>query len=104
MPYYRQERGAAGGSSRALGPSGTTESLTDRGMKTSSRQPGAGRGMTLLELILVLIILSTVLALAAPSLRGFFASRRIDGAAAQILALTQWARSQAVSEGIVYRL
>jgi len=60
--------------------------------------------MTLLELILVLIILSTVLALAAPSLRGFFASRRIDGAAAQGLALTQWARSQAVSEGIVYRL
>jgi Tfp pilus assembly protein FimT len=60
--------------------------------------------MTLLELILVMVILSTVLALAAPSLRGFFASRRIDDAAAQILALTQWARSQAISEGIVYRL
>jgi Tfp pilus assembly protein FimT len=60
--------------------------------------------MTLLELILVLVILSTVLAMAAPSLRGFFASRRIDDAAAQILALTQWARSQAISEGVVYRL
>jgi len=60
--------------------------------------------MTLLELILVMVILSTVLAMAAPSLRGFFASRRIEDTAAQILALTQLARSQAVSEGIVYRL
>lgn len=60
--------------------------------------------MTLLELILVMVILSTVLALAAPSLRGFFASRRGDDAAAQILALTQFARSQAISEGIIYRL
>jgi type II secretory pathway pseudopilin PulG len=60
--------------------------------------------MTLLELILVMLILSTVLAMAAPSLRGFFASRRIDDAAAQILALTQFARSQAISEGIVYRI
>jgi Tfp pilus assembly protein FimT len=60
--------------------------------------------MTLLELILVMLILSTVLAIAAPSLRGFFTSRRVDDAAAQILALTQLARSQAISEGIVYRL
>ena len=60
--------------------------------------------MTLLELILVMMILSTVLAMAAPSLRGFFTSRRGDDAAAQILALTQYARSQAVSEGIIYRL
>ncbi len=60
--------------------------------------------MTLLELILVMMILSTVLAMAAPSLRGFFISRRGDDAAAQILAMTQYARSQAVSEGINYRL
>jgi Tfp pilus assembly protein FimT len=60
--------------------------------------------MTLLELILVMVILSTVLAMAAPSLRGFFASRRTQDTAAQILALTQLARSQAISEGIIYRL
>lgn len=60
--------------------------------------------MTLLELILVMMILSTVLAMAAPSLRGFFISRRGDDEAARILALTQYARSQAVSEGVVYRL
>jgi len=61
-------------------------------------------GFTLLELILVMVILSTVLALAAPSLRGFFASRKTHDTAAQILSLTQLARSQAISEGIVYRL
>jgi Tfp pilus assembly protein FimT len=60
--------------------------------------------MTLLELILVMVILSTVLAMAAPSLRGFFTSRRTEDAAAQILALTQLARSQAICEGIIYRL
>ena len=70
-------------------------------MNTSRTQR---KGMTLLELILVMLILSTVLAMAAPSLRGFFASRRIDDTAAHLLALTQYARSQAISEGIVYRL
>ncbi|MBN1507836.1 MAG: GspH/FimT family pseudopilin [Sedimentisphaerales bacterium] len=60
--------------------------------------------MTLLELILVMVILSTVLAMAAPSLRGFFNSRRTQDTAAEILSLTQLARSQAISEGVVYRL
>lgn len=73
-------------------------------MDVTWRQSGSDRGMTLLELILVMVILSTVLGMAAPSLRGFFTSRRGDDAAAQILALTQFARSQAISEGIIYRL
>jgi prepilin-type N-terminal cleavage/methylation domain-containing protein len=73
-------------------------------MTAQSRQPDPRRGLTLLELILVMVILSTVLAMAAPSLRGFFTSRRGDDAAGQILALTQFARSQAISEGLVYRL
>ncbi len=60
--------------------------------------------MTLLELILVMVILSTVLAMSGPSLRGFFASRRTQDTAAQILTLTRLARSQAISEGIIYRL
>jgi len=51
-----------------------------------------------------MLILSTVLALSGPSLRGFFASRKTQDAAAQILALTQWARSQAVSNGDTVRL
>ena len=61
-------------------------------------------GFTLLELILVMVILSTVLALAAPSLRGFFASRQTHDAAAQMLSLIQLAGSQAVSQGTTYRL
>jgi prepilin-type N-terminal cleavage/methylation domain-containing protein len=61
-------------------------------------------GFTLLELILVMVILSTVLAMAAPSLRGFFGSRKTHDEAAQLLALTQYARSAAISEGVTYRL
>ncbi|MDI9432324.1 MAG: GspH/FimT family pseudopilin [Planctomycetota bacterium] len=73
-------------------------------MSAGIRQHDTDAGFTLLELILVMLILSTVLAMAAPSLRGFFGSRQSQDAAAQILALTQFARSQAISEGVVYRL
>ena len=51
-----------------------------------------------------MVIICTVLAMAAPSLRGFFGSRRTADAAAQIVALTQLARTQAATEGTVYRL
>jgi prepilin-type N-terminal cleavage/methylation domain-containing protein len=68
------------------------------------KQQNRNGGFTLLELILVMVILSTVLALAAPSLRGFFGSRKTHDTATQILSLTQLARSQAISEGIIYRL
>jgi len=68
------------------------------------KQQSRKGGFTLLELILVMVILSTILAMAAPSLRGFFGSRKTHDTATQILALTQFARSQAISEGIIYRL
>ena len=61
-------------------------------------------GLTLLELVLVMVIICTILAMAAPSLRGFFTSRETSDAAAQIVALTHLARSQAITEGRVYRL
>ncbi len=73
-------------------------------MNASRTQLARAKGFTLLELILVMLILSTVLAMAAPSLRGFFGSRQAQDTAAQILALTQFARSQAISEGVIYRL
>jgi prepilin-type N-terminal cleavage/methylation domain-containing protein len=73
-------------------------------VNANEKQHGADAGFTLLELILVMLILSTVLAMAGPSLRGFFATRKTNDTAAQILALTQYARSQAISEGIIYRL
>ena len=57
-----------------------------------------------MELVMVMVVICTVLAMAAPSLRGFFSSRRTTDAAADIVALTQLARSLAASEGRVYRL
>jgi Tfp pilus assembly protein FimT len=52
----------------------------------------------------VLALIGVVLGMAAPSLRGFVASRQATDTAAQILALTQLARSRASAEGRVYRL
>ena len=53
---------------------------------------------------MVLGLVGVLLALAAPSLRGFFASRQTADAAAQMVALTQLARSRAAAQGAVYRL
>ena len=71
------------------------------GPSPDRRQAGA---FTLLELILVLVLISTVLAIAAPSLRGFVRGRQTANAAAQLLALTHLARSQAVTRGCIHRL
>jgi len=62
------------------------------------------QGFTLLELILVMIILCTVLSMAAPSLRGFFSSRQIKDIAEQMVALTRYAKTQSVYESQYYRL
>ena len=59
---------------------------------------------TLLELILVLIVLSTVAAIAVPSLKGFRGWSRERDAAAQLVAVTQYAKSRAASDAKVYRL
>ncbi|MCI0498153.1 MAG: prepilin-type N-terminal cleavage/methylation domain-containing protein [Planctomycetales bacterium] len=59
---------------------------------------------TLLELILVMILLCTVLAMAAPSLRGFFSSRKINDIAEQMLIMTRYARLQSICEGRLYRV
>jgi Tfp pilus assembly protein FimT len=57
-----------------------------------------------MELILVLVVIGVVLALNAPSLRGFFASRRTADTASTLLALTKWAQSEAVTNGHLCRL
>ena len=61
-------------------------------------------GFTLLEMVLVLLILTIVVAMAAPSLRGFWHGSRIKDAGDQIMAVTRFARTQAISDGTVYRL
>jgi type II secretion system protein H len=72
--------------------------------KGKDRSCCSSTGFTLLELILVMVIISTVLAMAAPSLRGFFSSRKIHDAASNILTLIRYARAQAITEGRTYRL
>lgn len=62
------------------------------------------KAFTLLELILVMIILCTVLAMAAPSLRGFFSSRQLNDMAEQILIMTRYAKVQSIFEGTPYRI
>lgn len=59
---------------------------------------------TLLELILVMVLVAITMALAAPSLKGFTDAQRVRNAAGTVLALIQYARTQAVAEGRPYRL
>jgi prepilin-type N-terminal cleavage/methylation domain-containing protein len=59
---------------------------------------------TLLELILVMAIVAIIVAMASPMLRGFGEARRGDNCAAELVALTQWARTQAMTRGATYRL
>jgi len=61
------------------------------------------RGFTLVELILVMVLICSILGIAAPSLRGFFVSHQATDAAGQIVALIQLARSQAIADGRNYR-
>ncbi len=51
-----------------------------------------------------MVIICTLLATAAPSLRGFFISRQTHDTATRILSLTRLARSQAIADGRLYRL
>ena len=75
-------------------------------LRFKKRQQAAAlqSGFTLLELVLVMVLISAVMALAAPSLRGFISGRKSADAAAQILALAQYARTQAISTGALHRL
>ena len=55
------------------------------------------RGLTLIELILVLAVLGTMMAISAPSFSRFFGGRDLEEEARRFLTLTHYARSQAVS-------
>jgi len=68
------------------------------------KHPVRAKGFTLLELILVMIILCTVLAMASPSLRGFFSSRQLNDMTEQIQAMTRYAKVQSVFESRYYRV
>ncbi len=61
-------------------------------------------GFTLIELVLVMLILATCAAIAAPSLSGFTRGRRLPNTAQEFVTTARWCRAQAVSDGITYRL
>ncbi len=58
------------------------------------------RAFTLMELLLVLALLAMAVAVAAPSLARFFRGRALDSESRRMLALTRYAQSRAVSEGV----
>lgn len=58
---------------------------------------GRQNGMTLIELILVMGVLATVMALVGPSLSDFFKGRRSQEEIRRLLALTRFARAEAIS-------
>lgn len=59
----------------------------------------AQRGVTLIEVMIVLGIAAILLAAAVPSFREFVARNRLDGAAQDLLASLQLARSEAMRRG-----
>lgn len=65
---------------------------------------GAGRGFTLLELILTMALLTIVISLSAPALANFFRGRSLDSEARRLLALTRQGQSRAISEGVPVEL
>ena len=67
------------------------------------RRPSSA-AFTLLELVLVMVVICTALAVAAPSMRGWSRGSRLRDAGDEFLALCRWARSQAVAESRIYRL
>ncbi len=50
-----------------------------------------------------MIIICTMLAIAAPNLRGFFSSRQLNNIVEQMSVLCRYAKDQAINESITYR-
>lgn len=66
--------------------------------------PRRRRAFTLIELILVLVILGVLITIAAPAFQAMAEGTGVKDCSTQLLALTQYARSQAIAEGVNYRL
>lgn len=68
------------------------------GMRENKQSTPAA--FTLVELILVMALLATIMALAAPSLSRSMRQRYVADEAARFLAATEYARDEAVSQGV----
>jgi len=60
----------------------------------------APHAFTLIELVMVMALLVVVVAVAAPSLAGFFRGRALDSEARRMLSLTRQGQSRAASGGV----
>ena len=58
------------------------------------------QAFTLVELIIVMALLATLMAIAAPSLSRSMRGRNLDQEAKRFVALTEYARAEAVSQGV----
>ena len=80
-------------------------SITGTSTPSSKRPIRSPAGaFTLLELILVMAIIAVIVGLAVPSLNGFSKGRRTTACADQIVSLTRYAHTQAITRATVYRL
>lgn len=61
-------------------------------------------GMTLIELILVMAVLTTLMAISAPRLGRFFAGRSLTEESRRFLALTRYGRSEAIARSTPMKL
>src|SRR2546425_6808201 len=74
--------------------------FTRRGAFAALSRDAATLGFTLIELILVMALLGIVIGVSAPALSNFFRGRNLDNEGRRFVALTRYAQSRAVSEGV----
>ena len=68
--------------------------------RQNNRQRVSTRAFTLIELMLVMALLAIVTALTAPRMISFFRGRSLSEEARRVLALTHYAQSRAIAEGV----
>ena len=61
-------------------------------------------GFSLIELIVVMLLLTTLMAIVAPRLTAFFHGRRLDGEARRLWALTRYAREEAITGAVPVKI
>src|SRR5450432_1650199 len=82
-----------------------------RGMTTSPigsndrmKNRAAHSAFTMIELILVMFVIATALAIVAPSLRGWSHGMNVRNSADEFISLARLARSQAIADATTYRI